>query len=408
MNYRHRIIEETLKETVQSFPVTAVLGARQTGKTTLVEEILGSKFTSITFDSVQDIGGARRDPELFIANNPGPLFLDEIQYAPELTGTIKRIVDQKKQSGMYIISGSQHLSILKNLADSMAGRVAIIDLYPLSLSELTGDLNRDVLYQWVNDPGKIPETSIQPEKTWHEIMWRGGFPNLMDIKTRMIPRYFSGYERTYIERDVRRISNIGDLQLFNRFFRLLAGLSSCEIIDSKLGHELGIDRRTAAVWRSILSNSYQWLEIPAYTRNAVKRVAGKSKGYVTDTGLMCHQLYISEPGALATHPLLGRIVETWLFMEIYKTVQGWPIQPGFYHYRTVGGAEIDLILEYNGKLFPIEIKHTSNPAPRDLRGFQSFRETYPKENIAPGLVFCGVKQPRWITRSELALPWWMI
>ena len=228
---------------------------------------MGDRLTTVTFDSVTDVGGVREDPDLFLQNHPPPLFLDEIQYAPELTGAIKRYVDTHREPGLFVLSGSQQFEVIKRLAVSLVGRVAFIDLFPLSWAEMTGAWIGRFLENWLEHPGTMPEAQESPQTGWHHVIWRGGYPGLLGMKEQMISRFFTGYERTYIERDLREMSNVADLQVFGRFYKLLAGMSASELIDTKLGKELGIDRRTVSGWRSLLEQSFQWVEIPGYTRN---------------------------------------------------------------------------------------------------------------------------------------------
>jgi hypothetical protein len=387
----------------------AVLGARQSGKSTLVETVLAERFRTVVFDPVQDVGLARHDPDLFLQNNPGALFLDEIQYAPELLSAVKRAVDRDRRPGRFVLSGSQHLAVVKGMSESLAGRVAFVDLHPFCLRETAGETDRDFLQNWVQNPGVLTGGQVRhANRQWYHTIWRGGFPALLDAPDHLLPSYFDGYFRTYVERDLRRVANVGDLQVFGQFCRLLAGLTGCEINATELGRELGIDRRTALAWKSILASSYQWIEIPPFSRNAVKRVVGKSKGYATDTGLACWLQRIVTPDALPGHPLLGHLIETWVVTEMIKAVQAWHAPPGFYHYRSRGGAEVDLVLELDGRLFPIEIKATSHPSPRDTLGLRSFRNTFPNERIAPGLLVCAVASPQWLSSDVLAFPWWCL
>ena len=147
------------------------------------------------------------------------------------------------------------------------------------------------------------------------------------------------------------------------------------------------------------------MSVPAFARNPTKQVSGRRKGYFTDTGFACHLHHIQGPTGLSNHPLLGRLFESWVVMEIIKAFQDWPTAPGLFHYRTYNGAEVDLVLDWNGTLFPIEIKTTSNPSPRDGLGIRSFRSAFPKERVAPGLLICSSAQPAWITPELFAVPW---
>lgn len=404
MNYKKRAVEQHLKELCNHFPVIAVLGARQVGKTTLVKQLFENDYKTITFDPVQDIGQARQDPDLFLANNPGKLFLDEVQYAPELLATLKRDVDQNRTPGRYILSGSQNLAVVKNISESLAGRVAIIELPPLSFKETAGILSESFLKKHLQIEENHP-SSPASETPWNQTIFRGGMPGTLELPNHLLDSYFSGYLQTYIERDIRTISDIGNLQVFSNFYRLLGALSSTEINSSQIGRDLSIDRRTAIAWKDILQATYQWKEIPAFTRNPVKRITSKNKGVFTDTGMMCYLQRITSPEMIASHPLQGRLTETWVINEILRICNAWPQKPAVYHYRSARGAEVDIILEMNGRLYPIEIKAKSHPSKRDTSGIRSFREAFPNERIEDGLLVCAITNPIRISENVIAIPW---
>ena len=409
MNYRHRLLEPFLTQLFNHYPIVAVLGARQVGKSTLVENLFRDRIKTVVFDPVEDVGQARQDPDFFLQNNPPPLFLDEIQYAPELLPALKRRVDRQRQRGQYIISGSQNLAVIKNISESLAGRVAIVELMPMSYRELNGTITSpSFLESWISSRDTAAPIDLREPPPWFPAIWQGGYPGLLELPHDLIQNNRQSYMQTYIERDVRALTAIGDLQLFTRFFALLSAYSACEVIPTQMGRELGIDQKTAIAWKSIAAATYQWYEIPAFSRNASKRVSGKHKGYIGDTGHICYHQRITSPDAIAGHPLQGQLIETWTAMEILKAVQPWPTRPNVYHYRSHGGAEVDLILELDGWLFPLEIKSKSHPSHRDTRGLRAFRETFPRERIAPGLMICAVEKPEWIAEEVLAVPWWAL
>ena len=406
-NYKSRLIEKRVLELFAHFPVVAVLGARQVGKSTLVENLFSEKVTTTVFDPVVDIGNARQDPDFFLQNTQTPAFLDEIQYAPELLGSIKRTVDLEQQNGQYILSGSQNLSVLKDISESLAGRVAIINLWPMSRQELAGESSSGFLQAWLTDHNKNAPV-VQKSLPTYTSIWHGGYPKIAELPEHLVPGYWQSYMQTYIERDVRKVSNIGSLQTFGRFIGLLAALTAQEINHNQLGRELGIARNTALAWTEIAESTYQWLSVPAFSRNPVKKLSGKNKGFFTDTGLICYLQKISSPEVIAGHPMQGRLFETFVVMEIIKQIQQLPIQPNLYHFRSHSGAEVDLILELNGILYPIEIKSKSNPSRKDIRGFAAFRDCFPKENIHQGLVLCATPSLQKISEDALAAPWWCL
>lgn len=408
--YHVRLVEHRLHDLWNHFQTVAILGARQVGKSTLVKHAVGNALKTIVFDPVHDVGNARRDPDLFLQNNPPPLFLDEVQYAPELLASIKRHVDRNPAVGQYILSGSQNLMVLKGISESLAGRVALLHLPPMAYAELEqSDPSNDFLMSWLD--GKGPPATAGTKSTppaWAPVLWRGGYPRLLALPDTMVQSYLESYVRTYVERDIRTVAAVGDLQLFGRFFGLLAAQTGCEVNPSELGRELGLDRKTVKHWIGIAEATYQWFEVPAFSRNPVKRVSGKSKGYMTDTGLVCFHQRIPIPDLIPSHPLHGRLVETWVVMEIMKRVQCWQARPGFWHYRAHTGAEVDLILEWGGKLFPVEIKATTHPSRDDARGITAFRATHPELDIAPGLIICAVTEPQRLAPDLHAVPWWIL
>lgn len=271
--YRPRIIEDKLTELFRHFPVVAVLGARQVGKSTLVQNLFGKKIPSIVFDPVVDVGNARQDPEFFLQNNPPPVFLDEIQYAPELLGPIKRQVDRSGKKGLYLLSGSQHLAVMRDIAESLAGRVAVVPLYPMTRREMAGQKKGNFLKNWVADEtGLGIDRSLSPPLLFPQI-WRGGYPGLLDLPIQVINPYWQSYLQTYIERDVRSVTSIGSLQTFGRFVRLLSALTSQEINFAHLGRDLGVDRKTAQAWLETVESTFLWFSLPAFSRNPIKRIA---------------------------------------------------------------------------------------------------------------------------------------
>ena len=280
MKYLRRVLEGRVLESFRHFPVVVVQGARQAGKTTLVQHLGIDDLTTVTFDPVQDVGGAREDPELFLQNTRTPAFLDEIQFAPELTAAIKRMVDARRENGLFIVSGSLNLAVLRSISESMAGRSAVLDLLPLCASEIEERRPDDgILARLVRDRDWSPGDHMASRpRPLYERLWRGGMPGLLDMPDHVVSTYLDSYRRTYVERDVRTASDIGSLQLFGRFLGLLAALTAQELNHNQLGRELGIDRKTAVAWSDVATATFQWFQVPPYASNPIKRIAGKPKG----------------------------------------------------------------------------------------------------------------------------------
>lgn len=407
MKYANRLLEEKIKTISDHFPVVLVTGARQVGKSTLLRHLLPS-LRHITFDPSIDIDNARQDPDLFIRNLELPVILDEIQYAPELLSSIKRFVDKNKEPAQFFITGSQNFSVMRHVSESLAGRVGVLSLYPFSLSEKLGKPNV-WLQSFLQDPKKFLHGNVNrllsdSVLSIVELLWRGMYPGLLGLPNTLVQDSLDSYFRTYIERDIRLISQISDLQQFSRFAALLSNLTAQEINHNQLGRELGITSQTAKRWVDVLIGSYQWLSIPAFSKNTIKRISQKAKGYMTDTGMACYLMHIGSHESLRSHPKVGSIFESFVVQDIIKQLALVEGRPAIYHWRAYSGAEVDLLLEVNNQYFPIEIKYKSHPTAKDARGVKSFRESYPQLNIGPGLIIAPVDHVYTVAENCYVLP----
>jgi predicted AAA+ superfamily ATPase len=408
MNIKPRLSSKRLEALAKSFAVVVVVGARQVGKTTLLQELF-PKADYVVFDPVIDIENARSEPELFLQNHPAPVILDEIQYVPELVAALKRQVDKNKGKGQYFLTGSQQWGVLKSLAESLAGRAVFLDLEGFSLSEVIGHGNEEPwLKRYLEKPDeflKTNQTRLSLKRSVFEQIWRGWMPETQELDLEMVPSFYQAYQRTYIERDVRLIGDVEDWQQFGRFVRLISALTAQEINFSQLGRDIDITPQTSKRWLGMLKSTFQWFEIPAYTQNQIKKISLKPKGYVADTGAACASQVIASPVVLASHPLWGSLYETAIVGDIRKQCSVFTTTPSLYHWRTHSGAEVDLIIEWNGTLYPIEMKATSHPSKSDTRGIKAFREAHTKHKIAEGLVICPTEHVTKISDHDYALPW---
>ncbi|MFC1782756.1 ATP-binding protein [Planctomycetota bacterium] len=407
--YIERIITDRLKILAKNFPAVVVTGARQVGKSTLVQHTFGAEADCIVFDPVVDVENARQDPELFLDNHQTPMILDEIQYAPELVPVIKRRIDQDRAPGQYIMTGSQQWNVMKSIAESLAGRCVFLDLEGFNLAEI-GQINTDSLWleAYLDNPTTFLASNhsrIKLDTTLYELLWRGTLPEAKFLPLETISDFHSAYIRTYIERDVRLLAEVSDWQQFGRFIRLVAAITAQEIIHAKLGRELGLKPQTARRWLGMLMATFQWFEVPAYSGNTIKRISSKSKGYIADTGIACSAQAISSPSAIAAHPLWGSLFETAVVGEIRKQCSVLFPKPNIYHWRTYHGAEVDILLERDGRFFPIEIKAKSRPARSDTSGISAFRKTYPDLQIEKGLVIAPTERTLQISDNDYAIPW---
>lgn len=406
-SYFERLITNKLRDLFNNFPVVIIAGARQVGKSTLLEHVY-PEMDRVVFDPITDIENARQDPELFLNNKRTPLILDEIQYAPELIPSIKRRIDKNKIAGQYLITGSQQWEMMKLLSESLAGRCAILDLEGFCLSEIGGVLDGGWLVKWLegskNISAKIFSRCKLPFSTYEQL-WRGFLPDAQFLKENLIPDFLSSYLRTYIERDVRLMSEVSDLQQFGRFFRLATAMSAQEINFSQFGREIGVTPQTASRWLNILTATFQWFEIQSYSGNTIKRISNKPKGYASDTGLICLSQAIASPNSIGGHPLWGHIFETAVVNDIRRQTLAMNTKPNFYHWRSHGGAEVDLLIEWNGNFYPIEIKGKTNPTKGDAKGIEAFKETYPKLPVKFGLIVAPADSFYAIKDDIYVMPW---
>jgi predicted AAA+ superfamily ATPase len=408
MKYKSRLLTGRLKRMLERFPVVVVCGARQVGKSTLLQHAL-PKWDMVVFDPAVDVENAREDPDLFLDNHPTPVILDEIQFAPELVAAIKRRVDRSRQPGQYVLTGSQQWAVLQSASESLAGRAVFLDLEGFSLSEIAEDLTDDHwLKRYLDHPDSLGNGSsarLKLPRTVFKQLWWGSLPEADFLEKDLIGEFYRAYLRTYIERDVRMMSDVSDWQQFGRFVRLAAALTAQEVNYSQFGRDISVTPQTARRWLATLQSTFQWFEVPSYHGNTVKRISGKSKGYVADTGLACSLQMISTPQTLGGHPLAGAMFETLVVSEIRKLSRTLDTPPSLYHWRSHGGGEVDLLLERDGRMYPIEIKLTSKPSKADTRGICSLRETYPQLDISPGLVICPCQSVWRLNETDFCLPW---
>lgn len=404
-----RLLTSRLELLARTFPVVVVSGARQVGKSTLLNHTFGDQAETVVFDPAQDIGNARRDPDLFLDNHPAPVILDEIQYVPELVAALKRRVDRDRRPGQYLLTGSQQWHVLRNVAESLAGRAVFLDLEGFSLGEMArAEAASAWLPAWLADPEgftKLQRDRLSLPSGPFELVWRGTLPDAVRLPKEALPDFWEAYFRTYIERDVRLLAELSDWHAFGRFVQLAAALTAQELNASHLGRELGISPQTGRRWLDLLVATFQWFEVPAFSGNAVKRVSSKPKGYLADTGLACWAQAVSSPTALGGHPLWGHLFESFVAADIRKQLTLLSPAPRLHHWRSAGGAEVDLILERDGRFFPIEIKGKTRLSRGDTRGLKAFREAYPALKVAPGLVIGLCDGVEKVSEDDYALPW---
>ena len=329
-----RTLEKKLHELSGYYPVVVVTGPRQSGKTTLCQMTFpDTPYVSLEALDIREFAIA--DPRGFLAEHADGAIIDEIQHAPDLLSYLQSDIDARPEAGRFILTGSQHFGLSQSISQSLAGRCGIITLLPPSLEELRA----------------FPNT---PEDLF-SILWQGSYPRIYDQN---IPahQWLSDYIATYVQRDVRQVINIGDLQTFTGFLKLCSGRTAQEINLSKIGNDAGISHNTVRSWLSVLETSYIIHRLPSWHTNIRKQIVKAPKLHFFDSGLTCYLLGIREPDQLYHHPLRGAIFESWVISEIFKASVHSGVQPRIFHYRETRGIEIDLLIEQPEGMDVVEIK----------------------------------------------------
>jgi predicted AAA+ superfamily ATPase len=329
-----RTLETKLRELAGYYPAVLVTGPRQSGKTTLCQMAYPDRrYVSLEALDIRDF--ARSDPRGFLAEYADGAIIDEIQHVPELFNYLQSDIDTRPDPGRFILTGSQHFGLSQSIAQSLAGRCGILVLLPPSLEELRS-------------------FSTAPADLF-PLLCQGAYPRIYD---RDIPahQWLADYTATYVQRDVRQVINVSDLQIFTGFLKLCAGRTAQEINLSALGNDAGVSYNTVRSWLSVLETSYIIHRLPAWHTNIRKQVVKAPKLHFFDSGLACYLLGIREPEQLRLHPLRGAIFESWVISEIYKAGVHSGVQPSLFHYREARGLEIDLLIEQGQELATVEIK----------------------------------------------------
>ena len=370
----HRNIQKELDALLHIMPVTLLTGARQTGKTTLVEAIAQSKgYFSVTFDDEMSLSNARKDPFGWLMSLPKPLLIDEVQRVPDIFLSIKRDVDQNRLAGRYLLTGSANPLLLPKLSDSLAGRLGVVHLFPFSQGELRNGFET-FLTNIFNDSFSLRETVSLQEDELHQILLRGGFPPLQALSSLQdTQRWMRSYLQTMLERDVRDIANIESLRDFPRLFQLLAIRSGTILNTSELSRSIGMVNVTLSRYLKLLETVFFIYLLPPWHSHLGKRIIKSPKLHLCDTAMQASLLGV-DTTRLQTDPyLMGALLESFVFSELLKQIS-WDSTPyKLFHFRDVD-REVDFVLEKaDQSLVGIEVKKTRKIAGDDLKGLKHLR-----------------------------------
>ena len=383
--YIKRTIEKAIKQASSFFPVILITGPRQVGKTTVLENCESKSRNYVSLDILEEQELAKQDPRRFLERHQAPLLIDEIQYAPELLPYIKTIVDKEKKKGMYWITGSQQFNLMANVTESLAGRIGILNLQGFSQAE-KDNMPVTVPFLPTEELLKKKEKTDKGTKNIFHRIWKGSYPTLFKGSDKDWKLFYDSYIQTYIERDVKQIIKVSNELLFVNFIKTLAARTSQLLNYANIANEIGVNETTVKSWLSILQTSGIIYLLQPYSNNLTNRVIKTPKLYFLDTGLVCYLTKWNTPETLESGAFSGAIFETYAISEILKSYWHNGESPAMYFYRDKDKREVDIILEENGKLYPLEVKQKSNPNTDDIKKFAILSQL--KKEIAPGGVLC--------------------
>lgn len=388
--YRRNLLNLIL-DALSDTPVIFLRGARQSGKSTLVQMIADGPHPAryVTLDNAGILSAAGSDPTGFIAGIDKPVVIDEAQRIPELLLSIKEDVDSHRHPGRYILTGSADIMTAPKVADALAGRMELLTLWPLSIAEINGHEGNlvDSLYSEMFYSSLPPSTSFQ----LYERMVAGGFPEPSQRKShRRRQAWFESYISTLLDRDIRSLSNIQDLTAVPRLLKLLAARTSTLHNQSEISRSSGIPNSTLTRYLSLLKSTFLVQELPAWSTNLGKRLVKSPKLFMVDTGLTCALLGLDAAGLKQGGEVTGRVFENFVALEVFKHASWSQMLVRLYHFRSQRGQEVDIVLEDSqGRVVGIEVKLSASPSPKDFSGLKTLQEHLGKRFVRGVLVYTG-------------------
>jgi predicted AAA+ superfamily ATPase len=403
--YIPRQLERTVARASELFPVVMVTGPRQVGKTTMLRKLAAAGRRYVSLDSLVNRDMAKAEPELFLQRFPPPLLIDEFQYAPDLLPYIKIRVDEGGRNGDYWLTGSQTFHMMRGVSESLAGRVAVLPMQGLSNSEIAGTPGGAFIgapSEWLaRAAGRQPQDLL---KVYSRI-FAGSLPR---AHSGAFDRdmYFSSYVDTYLQRDIRDLTQVGDERAFLRFMTACAARTGGLLNYADLARDVGISAPTARQWLSILVTCGIVVLIEPYFNNALKRVVKSPKLYFMDTGLCAYLTRWDSAATLEVSAMTGQFFETYAVSEIIKSYYNAGQRPPVFYYRDTDQKEIDLIIEANNTLHPFEIKKSAAPDRSVARRFETLRKT--GKRLGAGGVICMADGVYPLSGDYYYIPVWLI
>lgn len=407
MNYITRNLENVVSQVTKEYPVVLVTGSRQVGKTTMLQKLMeGTDRGYVTLDDLNERNIAKMDPELFLQLHKPPILIDEVQYAPELFTYIKIHVDKYHEPGAFWLTGSQVFKLMRGVQESLAGRVAVLSLTSLSQAEIYGGAMEPFTIDMEALSVRKDGREEADTRAIFERIYKGSMPAIVSGANSNSRIYYSSYLTTYIERDVKELSNSIDSLKFLRFVTAAAARCGQMLNVADIARDADINQIQAKNWLGILESLGIIFYLHPYSNNLLKRLVKTPKLYFYDTGLICYLTKWSSAETLESGAMNGAILENYVVAEIMKTYLNCGMEPYLYYYRDKDSKEIDIVLEHDGVLNPIEIKKTANPGTELIKVFSLLdKSSVPRSK---GAVICMKPGLSAIDRDNYIVPIWMI
>lgn len=409
MRYLRRAMEDTFLRFSKEFPVLLLTGPRQVGKTTMLqrlaeEEGIGREY--VTLDDLTEREMAKNDPKLFLQLHKPPVFIDEVQYAPELFTYIKILVDQGHRPGDFWLTGSQVFKLMDGVSETLAGRVCLLHLSPMSQAERCGAVTEPFVLDFDQLSMRVRERKSIDTPALYDRIFQGGMPALVSGQYSDRRMVYSSYISTYIERDVKELSGTIDSLKFMALITAAAALAGQMLNYRTIADAAGIDQISAKKWLGILERLGIIFYLHPYSNNMLKRMVTKPKLYFYDTGLAAYLTKWSDSDTLMNGAMNGAILENFVISEILKSYQNCGLEPFLYYYRDKDTKEIDLLMEQDGKLYPMEIKKSAMPQKQLTRVFHVIDKA-PLER-GTGAILCTSDRLSAFDSENLIVPVWAI
>ena len=407
VKYIKRDLETKIRSLTAEYSCILITGPRQVGKTTVLRSLMEKHRTYVTLDDFEERALAKRDPALFLQLHELPIFIDEVQYAPELFSYIKIAIDNGAAPGSFWLTGSQAFRMMELAQESLAGRVAILHMLSLSQHEVCGTGE--------TTPFKVELSALKTRKTTnapaditvlYERIWKGSMPGLISGKYTDRDTFYSSYLQTYIDRDVTEQIQLTDKLLFRDFIRAAACRAGQMLNIHDIASDIGVSDDTAKRWLQVLEKSDIIFYLRPYSNNLLKRTITTPKMYFFDTGLVAYLTRYSSPEILANGAINGAILENYVVAEIRKTYMNCGKECLMWYYRDKDSNEIDLVIESDGELHPLEVKRSINPGTELIRAFRVLDNSSVPRGV--GAIMCMRPELSAIDSRHLIIPIWMI